>query len=61
MPFCDHCGRPTDGADHGSCIVARSWEPPRYCPRCARRMVVQVLPGGWTARCVEHGATSTAP
>ena len=26
-----------------------------YCSRCRRRMVVQVLPTGWTARCSEHG------
>ena len=30
-------------------------EPPRYCPHCRRRMVVQVTPDAWTARCVEHG------
>ena len=26
-------------------------EPPRYCAQCRRRMVVQVTPLGWTARC----------
>jgi hypothetical protein len=30
-------------------------EPPRYCVRCRRRMIVQVLPTGWTARCSAHG------
>jgi hypothetical protein len=30
-------------------------EPPRYCSGCRRRMVVQVTPTGWTAKCVEHG------
>ncbi|GAB3126699.1 hypothetical protein GCM10027289_03040 [Tsukamurella serpentis] len=30
-------------------------EPPRYCAFCARRMIVQVSPHGWTARCSRHG------
>ena len=30
-------------------------EPPRYCTYCARRMIVQVSPHGWTARCSRHG------
>jgi len=34
-------------------------EPPRYCPQCRRRMVVQVLPRGWSARCSEHGVLSS--
>jgi hypothetical protein len=42
--------------DHGACRAARQMEPPRYCTRCRRRMVVQVTPTGWTARCSEHGA-----
>ncbi|MCY7373471.1 MAG: GNAT family N-acetyltransferase [Spirochaetaceae bacterium] len=33
-------------------------EPPRFCPQCRRRMVVQVLPRGWSARCSEHGVLS---
>ncbi|WP_026918959.1 hypothetical protein [Gordonia shandongensis] len=31
-------------------------EPPRYCGRCGRRMIVQVRPDGWHARCSRHGA-----
>ncbi len=31
-------------------------EPPRYCAECGRRMVVQVLPNGWTSLCSRHGA-----
>ena len=50
--YCDRCGQP--GA-HEACVAARALEPPRYCGQCGRRMVVQVTPGGWTARCVEHG------
>ncbi|GAA3964218.1 hypothetical protein [Gordonia caeni] len=30
-------------------------EPPRYCGQCGRRMVVQVRPDGWAARCSRHG------
>jgi hypothetical protein len=53
--YCDRCGRPADEGDHISCVRARALEPPRYCPQCRRRMVVQVVPTGWSARCVEHG------
>lgn len=53
--FCTFCGRPaTDGA-HTTCQLGL--EPPRYCAQCKRRMVVQVTPTGWTARCSEHGVT----
>ena len=40
---------------HQACLTRLALEPPRYCTRCRRRMVVQVHPTGWTARCVEHG------
>ncbi|MEJ5920633.1 MULTISPECIES: biotin synthase auxiliary protein BsaP [unclassified Corynebacterium] len=30
-------------------------EAPRYCQLCGRRMVVQVRPDGWTAKCSRHG------
>ncbi len=62
--WCGRCGErvepgPVTGAGpHPDCAAALALEPPRYCPRCRRRMVVQVTPGGWSARCVEHG-TST--
>ncbi|HWM57839.1 MAG TPA: hypothetical protein VNO83_08395 [Pseudonocardia sp.] len=52
--FCDQCGRPAT-AEHPACVRRRELEPPRYCPDCARRMVVQVTPTGWTARCSRHG------
>lgn len=35
-------------------------EPPRYCAECGRRMVVQVVPDGWTARCSRHGQVESA-
>ncbi|HEY0814104.1 MAG TPA: hypothetical protein VGE11_12555 [Pseudonocardia sp.] len=50
--YCDRCGRP---GEHPACQAQRAFEPPRYCPLCARRMVVQVTPTGWTARCSRHG------
>lgn len=56
--FCDQCGEPVGTGEtdrHAACVSARRLNPPRYCSRCRRRMVVQVLPLGWTARCVEHG------
>ncbi|MGZ4617244.1 MAG: biotin synthase auxiliary protein BsaP [Frankiaceae bacterium] len=40
---------------HARCSEQRTLEPPRYCPSCGRRLVVQVLPAGWTARCSQHG------
>jgi ribosomal protein S18 acetylase RimI-like enzyme len=55
--WCERCGGPAGDGDHAACLHALTLEPPRYCPRCRRRMVVQVLPAGWTARCSEHGTT----
>jgi hypothetical protein len=61
MPrWCDRCGRACDAADHAACARARELEPPRYCAQCRRRMVVQVTPIGWTARCVEHGELTSS-
>jgi hypothetical protein len=55
VSYCDRCGGTTDAGDHDGCRRARVLEPPRYCPACRRRLVVQIIPTGWTARCVEHG------
>ncbi|HVH23670.1 MAG TPA: hypothetical protein VNA11_14565 [Pseudonocardia sp.] len=52
--YCDQCGRPAE-AEHPGCAQRRELEPPRFCPDCARRMVVQVTPTGWTASCSRHG------
>ncbi len=30
-------------------------EPPRFCAACGRRMMVQVRPDGWWAKCSRHG------
>jgi hypothetical protein len=58
VTFCDQCGEDASLAHHEACAQRRALEPPRYCPQCRRRMVVQVLPLGWSARCVEHGVTT---
>ena len=60
LPFCDQCGEPMTTGGHARCRAARELEPPRYCPQCRRRMVVQVHPTGWTARCSEHGERQSA-
>lgn len=52
LAYCGHCGGP---GTHAACERMLELEPPRYCAQCRRRMVVQVHPTGWTARCVEHG------
>jgi len=63
--YCGICGRPLSSPNaggqgetgaHAACDARRGLEPPRYCARCGRRMVVQVTPSGWTARCSAHGA-----
>ncbi len=55
MRYCVRCGRPDDGGDHTTCRARAAYDPPRFCPACARRMVVQVSPTGWAARCSTHG------
>jgi GNAT superfamily N-acetyltransferase len=52
LVYCQHCGEP---GTHDACGRMLELEPPRYCAQCRRRMVVQVHPTGWSARCVEHG------
>ncbi len=53
-PWCGQCGRELAGERHERC--RDGLEPPRYCAQCRRRMVVQVTPSGWSARCTEHGS-----
>jgi len=55
--YCGRCGELLTTGDHRSCVRLLQLEPPRYCSACRRRMVVQVTPDHWTARCVEHGET----
>jgi hypothetical protein len=56
--YCGRCGRPVTETTHEGCAAGLELEPPRFCPHCARRMVVQVLPTGWTARCSRHGSVN---
>ncbi|WP_024443118.1 MULTISPECIES: hypothetical protein [unclassified Mycobacterium] len=35
-------------------------EPPRFCASCGRRMMVQVRPDGWWAKCSRHGLVDSA-
>jgi hypothetical protein len=58
--YCGHCGEPLAARDHHTCTQRLRLEPPRFCAHCRRRMVVQVTPTTWTARCVEHGEVSSA-
>ncbi|WP_344822636.1 hypothetical protein [Actinocorallia longicatena] len=61
MEYCAHCGEETrEAGGHAACGAALQMEPPRFCGHCRRRMVVQVTPRGWTARCVEHGLLTNA-
>ncbi|WP_132880113.1 hypothetical protein [Tamaricihabitans halophyticus] len=60
--FCSWCGKSAVEGGHDTCRMRlTAIDPPRYCPRCARRMVVQVTPAGWTARCSRHGETASTP
>ena len=53
MTHCAGCGRPTATGDHTMCQRRqRATDPPRFCTRCGRKLVVQVLPLSWSARCV---------
>ena len=58
VPWCGQCGAELTVEGHAACRRAASLDPPRYCARCRRRMVVQVTPTGWTARCSEHDLVS---
>lgn len=61
MTYCSFCGKEEADGDHGFCRQRLSMiDPPRYCSECARRMVVQVTPDGWAARCSRHGEITSA-
>ena len=55
--WCGQCGEALTPEGHADCRRRAELDPPRFCASCRRRMVVQVTPTGWTARCVEHGQT----
>jgi hypothetical protein len=61
MAFCGWCGKPTEVGDHTVCVSRLNIvDPPRFCAECGRRMIVQVVPTGWTAHCSRHGEVSAA-
>ncbi len=35
--------------------AALGLEAPRFCEDCGRRMIVQISPDGWWAKCSRHG------
>ncbi|WP_020392668.1 hypothetical protein [Kribbella catacumbae] len=59
LVYCGHCGREAIDGNHDDCRQALTMEPPRYCDQCRRRMIVQVHPMGWSARCSVHGGLSS--
>ncbi|MFG1620935.1 hypothetical protein [Kribbella sp. NPDC049227] len=59
LVYCGRCGREAADGDHDACRQALTLEPPRYCDQCRRRMIVQVHPMGWTAKCSVHGEVSS--
>jgi len=52
---CARCGKDIAVGAHDECRQRLELEPPRFCSKCGRRMVVQVTPTSWTARCSAHG------
>jgi hypothetical protein len=58
--YCAWCGKRRADGEHAVCRQRlRLIDPPRFCPSCARRMVVQVTPAGWSASCSRHGESSS--
>lgn len=55
--FCVWCGRPSTDCD-GSC--RKELDPPRYCPVCGKKLIAQVTPTGYWARCKAHGSFDLA-
>jgi hypothetical protein len=53
-----YTGEPEDGTGSSDVPAAArlGLEPPRFCAQCGRRMIVQVRPDGWSARCSRHDA-----
>lgn len=58
--YCVYCGSEATQPCRARCHSSRAaLEPPRFCAHCARRMVVQVTPSGWVAKCSRHGETTS--
>lgn len=50
------------GLEAGSAVPTAAQlglEPPRFCAKCGRRMIVQVRPDGWWAKCSQHGTVDS--
>ncbi len=58
--WCGQCGHAQTPEGHEACRRGAELDPPRYCSACRRRMIVQVTPTGWSARCSEHGTSTSA-
>ncbi|MDI9896771.1 MULTISPECIES: biotin synthase auxiliary protein BsaP [Nocardiaceae] len=63
--FDPHTGRSVTseavaGSDSLPVAVRLGLEPPRFCARCGRRMVVQIVPDGWSSVCSRHGLIDSA-
>src|SRR5262245_9673874 len=50
--YCTGCGRPAADCPGG---CSPELDPPRYCPRCGRRLAVTIVPTGVQAHCRDHG------
>ncbi|MDP1805923.1 MAG: hypothetical protein Q8K72_12200 [Acidimicrobiales bacterium] len=57
MTHCTGCGRPAADCAGG---CTSDLDPPRFCPRCGRRLAVQVFPGHVVVRC-PAGADHMSP
>ncbi len=59
--YCPGCGGPVDEGEHTRCRARLSAsDPPRFCPLCGHQLLVQVLPLGFSARCVRCGRNVAA-
>jgi ribosomal protein S18 acetylase RimI-like enzyme len=59
LPLARYCGRCGQHGQHVCRGGGADLEPPRFCAVCGRRMEVQVLPTGWSARCSRHGTLTS--
>ena len=53
-----YTGEPAGGDVPATALLGL--EPPRFCAECGRRMIVQVRPDGWWAKCSRHGLVDSA-
>ncbi|APT91619.1 hypothetical protein CPHO_00260 [Corynebacterium phocae] len=53
--FHPNTGKPFEEGAKLHPAAAAGLDVPRYCQICGRRMVAQVRPDGWYAKCSRHG------